>query len=64
MNSLEIKRMEQTIIQYVNSVQLPAECKRLVLREILAQVESASDTEIGEQLSAEKSEKEEEDNAL
>ena len=64
MNSLEIKRMEQTIIQYVNSVQLPMECKRLVLREILAQVESASDTEIGEQLSAEKSEKEENENAV
>lgn len=53
MNSLSIRRMEQDLINYLNSVPLPMECKRLALEEILGQVRKQCEMEIAEETQAE-----------
>lgn len=40
MNDLEIRAYEESIIQAINSKPLPLEIKRLILRDIMASVES------------------------
>lgn len=54
MTSLAIKHFQQDIINYVNSVKLPMECKRLVLAEVLKQVESVAEDEINHQIQEER----------
>lgn len=39
MNSLQIREFSQSIINFVNTSQLPIEVKRLALKDILSQVE-------------------------
>ena len=46
MSSLEIREARENIINYLNKLPLPTEAKRLVVKEILGQLESASEQEI------------------
>ena len=46
MSSLEIREARENIINYLNKLPLPMEAKRLVVKESLGQLESASEQEI------------------
>lgn len=46
MSSLSIREARENIINYLNKISLPMEAKRLVVKEILGQLESASEQEI------------------
>lgn len=46
MSSLAIRETRENIINYLNKLPLPMEAKRLVVKEILGQLESASEQEI------------------
>lgn len=47
---LKIRKFEQFLINYINSVdELPIEVKRLVVQDILNQIQNASDSVIKEQ---------------
>ena len=46
MSSLAIREARENIINYLNKLSLPMEAKRLVVKEILGQLESASEQEI------------------
>lgn len=65
MSSLAIREVRENIINYLNKISLPMEAKRLVVKEILGQLESASEQEILLQLKerekVKKEEKEEEE---
>lgn len=52
MSSLAIREARENIINYLNKLPLPAEAKRLVVKEILGQLESASEQEIIAQIKA------------
>lgn len=53
---LYIRETKNTIINYLNSRNLPLEVKRLLLADILTEVEAKADEEIKIQLSARESE--------
>ena len=65
MSSLEIREARENIINYLNKLPLPTEAKRLVVKEILGQLEFASEQEIIAQIktrdAANKAEEEEEE---
>lgn len=46
MSSLAIREARENIIKYLNKLTLPTEAKRLVVKEILGQLENASEREI------------------
>lgn len=46
MNSLEIREAKLQLIDMINSIQLPLEIKRMMVREVAEEVESATDQEI------------------
>ena len=52
MSSLAIREVRENIINYLNKISLPMEAKRLVVKEILGQLESASEQEIIAQIKA------------
>ena len=58
MNSLEIREFEQAIINQINQSPLPLEVKRLIVENICAQVNEATNKQIQAEL-AERSSKEE-----
>lgn len=58
MNSLEIREFEQKIINQINQSPLPLEVKRLIVENICAQVNEATNKQIQVEL-AERSSKEE-----
>lgn len=66
MSNLEIREFSQAIINFTNSSQLPLEVKRLVMSDILHQLDSASNTilqsELAERDRKSKEEQEEQDN--
>lgn len=49
-NSLQIREFQQTIINYKNSIQLPAEVKRLVFLEIFSQIEKETNLELQKEI--------------
>ena len=51
MNSLEIREAKMKLIDMVNSIRLPLEVKRMMVREIMAELESAAEREINAYLS-------------
>ena len=50
MDSLSIREAREDIINYLNTLPLPLEVKRLVVKEILGQLDFASEQEIGMQI--------------
>lgn len=52
MSSLAIREARENIINYLNKLPLPTEAKRLVVKEILGQLEQASEQEIAMQIKA------------
>lgn len=62
MSSLAIREARENIINYLNKLPLPMEAKRLVVKEILGQLESASEQEIIAQIRARDAAKEAEKN--
>lgn len=66
MGNLEIREFSQAIINFTNSSQLPLEVKRLVMSDILHQLDSATNTilqsELAERDRKSKEEQEEQDN--
>ena len=63
MSNLEIREFSQTIINFVNKSPLPVEVKRLVMTDILNQIDSAANTAIhGEIAERVRKEKEDQDN--
>lgn len=62
MDSLSIREFQQTIINYTNAIQLPAEIKRLVFFEILSQIEKETNIELQKEI-AERNAKEKEESA-
>lgn len=62
MNSLEIREAKMKLIDMINSIELPLEIKRMMLREVAAELESATEQEINMLLQNRKSEEEKEDN--
>ena len=61
---LKIRKFEQFLINYINSVdELPIEVKRLVVQDILTQIQDASDTVIKEQQESLNKPKESEEDA-
>ena len=62
MSSLAIREARESIINYLNKLSLPMEAKRLVVKEILGQLESASEQEIIAQIRARDAAKEAEKN--
>lgn len=58
MNSLEIREFEQGIINQINQSLLPLEVKRLIVENVCAQVNEATNKQIQAEL-AERSSKEE-----
>ena len=51
---LKIRLFRQDIINYINSVDLPIEVKRLVVSEVLEQITTESEKEIHKQYEAQK----------
>ncbi len=63
MNSLEIRETKIKIIDMVNEIALPLEVKRMILAEVMAELESATNREINSLLEErKKTEKEKEGN--
>lgn len=60
MNSLEIREVKIQLINMVNEIALPLEVKRMMLSEVMAELESATTREINSLL-AEREEQEKED---
>ena len=61
MSSLSIREARENIIRYTNQLPFPLEVKRLMFKEILGQIENASEQEIVVQIKErEESEKEKE----
>lgn len=60
MNSLEIREVKIQLINMVNEIALPLEVKRMMLSEVMAELESATTREINSLL-AERKEQEKED---
>ena len=50
MDSLSIREAREDIINYLNTLSLPLEVKRLVVKEILGQLDFASEQEIEMQI--------------
>lgn len=50
MNSLEIRKFSQSIINFTNESELPLEVKRLCFAEILQQIENASNKQISAEI--------------
>lgn len=48
MNSLEIRETKMKLIDEVNKIQLPLEVKRMMLSEVMAELEKATNQEIDE----------------
>ena len=46
MDNLKIRMLREKLISDLNEVDLPIECKRLVLKEIMALVNDAADSQI------------------
>lgn len=46
MNSLEIRQEKVKLIEMVNSIPLPLEVKKMILREVMIELESALEQEI------------------
>lgn len=46
MNSLEIREAKLQLIDMINKIPLPLEIKRMMVREVAAEVESATEQEI------------------
>ena len=63
MSSLAIREARESIINYLNKLSLPMEAKRLVVKEILGQLENASEQEIIAQIRARDATKAEEEKA-
>lgn len=61
MNSLNIREFQQAIINFTNSSSLPAEVKRLAVKEVLRQLEMSATEEIRAELLA-REEKEQAEN--
>lgn len=63
MNSLEIREAKLKIISIVNEIAFPLEVKRMILAEVMAELESATNREINSLLEErKKTEKEKEGN--
>lgn len=62
MNSLGIREFQQAIINFTNASPLPAEVKRLAVKEVLRQLETTATEEIRAELLA-REEKEQAENA-
>lgn len=63
MNSLEIRETKIKLIDMVNEIALPLEVKRMILAEVMAELESATNREINSLLEErKKAEKEKEGN--
>lgn len=60
MNSLEIREFEQGIINQINQSPLPLEVKRLIMENICAQVNEATNKQIQVELTERNSNKESE----
>lgn len=64
MNSLEIREAKIKLIKMINEITFPMEVKRMMLREVMSELESATECEINslmiERKSSEESIKEEE----
>ena len=52
MKNLEIREFSQAIINFVNQSTLPMEVKRIVLKDILSQVEAETNKVLQEELKA------------
>lgn len=59
MNSLEIREAKMKLIDMINSIELPLEIKRMIISEVMLEVENATNKEI-DMLFAERKKKEEE----
>lgn len=58
MNNLEIRRFEQSIIEFIDSQQIPLEVKRLCLQDILTKVETSLNVQLIQEFEQENSNKE------
>lgn len=58
MNSLEIRETKIKIIDMVNEIALPLEVKRMILAEVMAELESATNREINSLLEERKKDRE------
>lgn len=52
MNSLDFREVRANIISYLNSLPVPMELKRLIVTEVLNEIEKICEKEINEQLKA------------
>lgn len=52
--NLEIRRFEQNLIRMINESELPIEAKRLVMKDVLHQVESVADDQVKKEHEAQK----------
>ena len=50
MNSLQIREFSQSIINFINTSQLPIEVKRLALKDIMTQIETETNKVLTEEI--------------
>lgn len=63
MSSLSIREAKENIVKYINDLSFPMEVKRLMLKEVLNQVEEVTNQEIVLQIKERDSKLKEENNA-
>lgn len=61
MNSLEIREIKAKLIDMINEIALPLEVKRMILAEVMTELESATNREINSLLAEREEKKEKED---